>query len=169
MEDAVVTSSRPLACDFLRLRFARNACFNRSWRGSFAGCPDCPSLFSFSFFIVRLSVVCFPRRSAIADFRADRTLPVLTTVTQIYKMAARGRRNDQIRGHDTPDRGAGGMSRGNGEPDRPATAPVEGGRGHPAPILAFWKALWTGPRACAPPDLVARISPPCRGLFGRFS
>ena len=41
-EDAVVKSSRPLACDFRRLRFSRNARFSRSWRRSFAGLPGLP-------------------------------------------------------------------------------------------------------------------------------
>src|SRR5271169_749228 len=40
LDDEIVKSSRSLACDFLRLRFSRNASFSRSWRKSFASFPD---------------------------------------------------------------------------------------------------------------------------------
>jgi hypothetical protein len=51
-EDAVVKSPRPLACDFRRLRFSRNARFSRSWRRSLAGLPGGPSRLSLPSFIV---------------------------------------------------------------------------------------------------------------------
>src|SRR5258708_987559 len=38
-EGAPVISLRPLACDFRRLRFSRNASFSRSRRGFFAAVP----------------------------------------------------------------------------------------------------------------------------------
>ena len=45
-------SPRARACDFRRLRFARNASFSRAWRSSFAGLPDRPSRLSLPSFIV---------------------------------------------------------------------------------------------------------------------
>src|SRR3981081_2276552 len=58
LEGAIVASPLPLACDFRRLRFSRNASFNRSWRGLFlgffAGVPVWRSSLSFSSFIVNL-------------------------------------------------------------------------------------------------------------------
>src|SRR6266404_2642125 len=48
----VVTSPRPRACDFRRLRFSRNASFSRSCRGFFPRAPLCPSPLSFASFIV---------------------------------------------------------------------------------------------------------------------
>jgi hypothetical protein len=64
----VTSPLRPLACDFRRLRFSRNACLSRSCLGSFVGsfvafvpgpvfkrAAVCPSLLSLSFFIVDLS------------------------------------------------------------------------------------------------------------------
>jgi hypothetical protein len=53
--ETTVTSLRPLACDFRRLRFSRNASFSRSCLGSFfAGVPVRPSRLCFSSFIVSL-------------------------------------------------------------------------------------------------------------------
>jgi hypothetical protein len=66
LEDADARSPRPRACDFRRLRFARNASFRRSFLesllesltgsffGSVAGAPLCPSRLRFSSFIVDL-------------------------------------------------------------------------------------------------------------------
>src|SRR5216683_8301202 len=56
LEGAIVTSLRPLACDFRRLRFSRNASFSRSCLGFFAGSLVWPSYLSFSSFIVNLLV-----------------------------------------------------------------------------------------------------------------
>ena len=51
-----MTSLRPLACDFRRLRFSRSASFSRSCRESFFdGAPDRPSPLCLSSFIVNLS------------------------------------------------------------------------------------------------------------------
>jgi hypothetical protein len=61
LEDAVISSLRPRACDFRRLRFSRNACLSRSCLGSFGGvfrgpfstgAAVCPRSLSLSFFIV---------------------------------------------------------------------------------------------------------------------
>ena len=49
-----MTSLRPRACDFRRLRFSRNASFSRSRRGFFPRSPLCPSPLSFASFIVDL-------------------------------------------------------------------------------------------------------------------
>ena len=73
-----------------------------------------------------------------------------------------------------PIKALAGAGRGNGEPDRPATGPAEAGRGRPRliydPWLMAYGGFWRGrPRACTAGGLVARIGPPCRGLFGRFS
>jgi hypothetical protein len=54
LEDALGGSLRPLACDFRRLRFSRNARFSRSCRGLLGGAPACPSRLSLSSFIVGL-------------------------------------------------------------------------------------------------------------------
>jgi hypothetical protein len=57
----VISSLRPRACDFRRLRFSRNACLSRSCLGSFGGvfpgpfstgAAVCPRSLSLSFFIV---------------------------------------------------------------------------------------------------------------------
>ena len=51
-EGAVIKWLRPLACDFRRLRFSRNASFSRSCFGFFAGIPVCTSRLSLSSCIV---------------------------------------------------------------------------------------------------------------------
>src|SRR5437879_9543056 len=50
----VVTSPRPRACDFRRLRFSRDASFSRSCRGFFPRSPLCPWTLAFASFIVDL-------------------------------------------------------------------------------------------------------------------
>jgi len=217
-EASWLPSLLPLACDFRRLRFSRNASFSRSslasFPGLFAGVLVCAPRLSLSSFIVALFEYAVCKTAAMRRYRptgevhalaalpqrtldgwhrlvasGDHALPgsllsehivfrsafvqppsretgillVLTTVVRIfesfryhqgfyrrfsrrcagifrqYRQMADQRhrshqiqrvgRNDRIRGHDPPDRGAGRVGRGNREPDRPAIEPAEGGRG----------------------------------------
>jgi hypothetical protein len=54
-EGEAVRPSRPLACDFRRLRFSRNACFRRSCRESFTAAPLSLARLSLRSFIAALS------------------------------------------------------------------------------------------------------------------
>jgi hypothetical protein len=93
LEDADARSPRPRACDFRRLRFARNASFRRSFleslleslTGSFfgavAGAPLCPSRLRFSSFIVDLF--------SCAERMTERIDAALELSANIGKMAAR--------------------------------------------------------------------------------
>ena len=161
-------SLRPRACDFRRLRFSRNASFSRSRLAPFFGRP--PAL-SVSSFIVDPFECIAPQRTSYRVWLADLAIADPWGAPQ---MAAPGRRprqiqrsgqNDRIRGHDPPDQDAIDASRGNWEPDRPATHPDEGGR-RPAALISVVFGRPAGRwRACARGGLVARIGPPVAAFW----
>ena len=188
LEGVIVTSLRPLACDFRRLRFSRSASFSRSCRASFFdGAPDRPSPLCLSSFIVNLSASpaewtagrkpCVDaaaaadagRPASLCRFRRCRLnieyivfgLPCAQSPGEMIEFEVMIRRSRRWR-----------RSARNWRPDWTATGPVEGAgcrpRGNSADFRRFWRPA-PGSCALAPEGALWQGSPACRGRFGRFS